>query len=152
MKAKILENAPILINNTEHKNFVETDKIIPAGTILEGERINIIGNRKGKEFIYRLFQDKDGIIIYEKYIEPMEINLNANGEADTRVITLPSVKDDTRTHAIISVVAGVLAYGVSKKMGNTGKCSLILGGASALLGYVIATQITKNQRITVQNK
>jgi hypothetical protein len=152
MKGKVKVNTPILIHNTEHRNFVETDKVVPEGTILEGERINIIGKRKGKEFVYRLFKDKDGILIYEKYIEPMEINLNANGEADTRVVTLPSVKNDTRTHAIISVVAGVLAYGVAKKMGRTGQQSLIIGGVSALLGYGIATYITKNQKITISNK
>lgn len=152
MKGIVKANTPILIHNAEHKNFVETDKIIPAGTTLEGEKINIIGQRKGKEFIYRLFKDKDGILIYQKYIEPMEINLNANGEADTRVVTFPSVKNDTRTHAIVSVVAGVLAYGVAKKMGNTGKRSLIIGGVSAVIGYFVATQITKNQKITVSSK
>jgi hypothetical protein len=152
MKAKVIADATILINNQEHKNFVETDKQIPKGTILEGERINIIGKRKGKEFTYRLFQDKDGILIYEKNIQPMEVNLNANGEADTRVVNFPSVKNDTRTHAIISVASGILAYGIAKKMGKTGKQSLIIGGVSALLGYGIATQITKNQKITILNK
>jgi hypothetical protein len=152
MKAKVKVKTPILIHNTEHRNFVATDKIVPEGTILEGERINIIGNRKGKEFVYRLFKDKDGILIYEKYIEPMEINLNANGEADTRVVTLPSVKNDTRTHAIYSAVAGVIAYGVAKKMGRTGKQSLVIAGVTALLGYGLATYITKNQKITISNK
>lgn len=152
MKAKVKVKTPILIHNTEHRNFVETDKFVPEGTILEGERINIIGKRKGKEFVYRLFKDNDGILIYEKYIEPMEVNLNANGEADTRVITMPSVKNDTRTHAIISVVAGVLAYGVAKKMGSNGKKSLMIAGVTALVGYGIATQIVKNQKITISNK
>jgi len=152
MKAIVKENTPILIHNTEHKNFVETDKIIPAGTTLEGEQINIIGKRKGKEFVYRLFKDKDGILIYHKYIEPMEINLNANGEADTRVVTFPSVKNDTRTHAIISVVAGIIGYGVAKKMGKDGKKSLMIGGISAIVGYGLATYMTKNQKITISNK
>lgn len=152
MKITVKEDAPILINNTEHKNFVSTDKIIPAGTILDGNRINIIGKRKGKEFVYRLFQDKDGVLIYEKNIQPMEINLNANGDAETRVVNLPSVKNDMRTHAIVSVVAGVLAYGVSKKMGSTGRKPFIIAGVTAILGYAVATYITKNQRIIVKNQ
>lgn len=152
MKVIVKENSPILIHNTEHKNFVATDKIIPAGTTLEGEQINIIGKRKGKDFIYRLFKDKDGILIYQKYIEPMEINLNANGEAETRIVTFPSVKNDTRTHAVISVVAGVLAFAVAKKLGKTGKQSLVIGGVTAILGYGIATYITKNQKITISSK
>ena len=82
----------------------------------------------------------------------MEINLNANGEAETRVVTLPSVKNDTRTHAIISVVAGVLAYGVAKKMGSDGKRSLMIAGVTALVGYGLATYITKNQKITISNQ
>jgi len=152
MIAKVKVNTPILIHNTEHRNFVETDKFIPSGTTLDGERINIIGNRKGKEFVYRLFKDKDEILIYEKDIEAMEINLNENGEENTRVITFPSASKNTRTTAIISVIAGVLAYGVSNKMGNTGKQSLIIAGVTALIGYGIANYVTNTKNIIISNK
>ena len=82
----------------------------------------------------------------------MEVNLNANGEADTRVITLPNVKNNVRVHAIISVSAGVIGYAVAKKMGKTNKMAFITGGIVALAGYGIATYLTKNEVITFQNK
>jgi hypothetical protein len=146
------EDTPILINNDGHFNFIETDKIIPKGTTLNGEYLNIIGKRKGKEFTYRLFKDKDGILVYEKKVQPMEINLNANGVADTRVITLPNAKNDMRVHAVISVVAGVIGYAVAKKMGKSSKVAMITGGIVAIAGYGVANYMTKNQIITFQNK
>lgn len=145
-------NTPILTNNNGHQNFVETDKIIPKGTVLQGEFINIIGKRKGKEFTYRLFKDKDGLYIYEKQVQPMEVNLNANGIADTRIVTLPNAKNDVRTHAIISVVAGIIGYAVAKKMGKSNKYALITGGLVAVAGYGVASYMTKNQVITFKTK
>ena len=152
MKVSIKEDTPILINNDGHYNFIETDKIIPEGTILNGEYLNIVGKRKGKEFTYRLFKDDDGILVYEKKVKPMEVNLNANGVADTRVISLPNAKNDMRVHAVISVVAGVIGYAVAKKMGKSSKYAMITGGIVAIAGYGVANYMTKNQIITFQNK
>jgi hypothetical protein len=120
--------------------------------MLQGEFINIIGKRKGKEFTYRLFKDKDGLYIYEKQVQPMEVNLNANGIADTRIVTLPNAKNDVRTHAIISVVAGIIGYAVAKKMGKSNKYSLITGGLVAAAGYGLASYMTKNKVITFKTK
>jgi uncharacterized membrane protein YebE (DUF533 family) len=78
----------------------------------------------------------------------MEINLNANGEADTRVITLPSVKNDIITHSLISVTGGLIAFAVAKKMGKTNKTAFMIGGATAILGYAVASYMNKTQEIT----
>jgi hypothetical protein len=142
------ENTPILLPNDSHKNFIETEKIIPSGTTLDGDYFNVVGKRKGKEFTYRLFKDKDGILIYENKTKPMEINLNANGEADTRVITLPSVKNDNLTHSLISVTGGLIAFAIAKKMGKTNKTAFMIGGSTAILGYLVANYMNKNQEIT----
>ncbi len=144
-----LENTPILIPNDSHKNFVETDKIVPKGATLDGEFYNVVGKRKGKEFTYRLFKDKDGILIYTKNIKPMEINLNANGEADTRIVNLPSVKNDILTHSLISVAGGVIAFAVAKKLGNENKKAFMIAGATAIIGYALASYMNKKQQITV---
>lgn len=148
MIVEVTEIAPILLPNDSHKNFIETEKIIPAGTTLDGNYLNVVGKRKGKDFTYRLFKDKDGILIYENKTKPMEINLNANGEADTRVISLPSVKNDILTHSLISVAGGVIAFAVAKKMGKTNKQAFIAGGITAVLGYAIASYMNKTQTIT----
>lgn len=152
MNVVVKEDTPILINNTEHRNFVETDKILPKGTILKGEFINIIGKRKGQEFTYRMFKDNDGIFIYKNKIEPMEVNLNTTGDAETRIVDMPNAKVNTRVHALISVAAGVIGYAVAKKMGKTNKMSFVIGGAVALAGYGAATYMTKNQIIVFKTK
>ena len=144
------EKTPVLIHNTEHKNFVETDKVVPAGTVLSGEFINVIGKRKGKEFTYRLFKDKDGIIVHQNKVKPMEVTLNANGEQDKRVITFPNVQDNLLTHAIVSSGAAVLGYAVAKKMGKANKTAFWIAAGSALAGYVAVSMIAKNQRIKLQ--
>lgn len=143
----VLEKAPILIPNNEHRNFTETDKVIPVGTTLKGDFQDIEGLRRGKPFIYRLFIDKDGIIIYTKYVEERKNNMNGN---DT-TITLPSTKNYATTHAVVSVISGVLGYSIAKKMGKPGKTAFIVAGVSALAGYYIANQITKNQSIIYNN-
>jgi len=139
------ENSPVLINNDLHQNFVETDKIIPKGTTLDGSFMNIQGLRRGKEFTYRIFKDKDGIIVYEKNVEPMNYS---KVEGDTRVVDMPSVKGNARTHAIVSGVSGVLAFAVAKKMGKTNKNAFIIAGVTALIGYGVASMVTSRKNIT----
>ena len=143
------EDLPVLINNDEHRNFVETDKIIPKGTTLDGEFMSIKGLRRGKEFTYRVFKDKDGIIVYEKNLEPMMKFSKAEG--DTRVIDMPSVKGNARTHAIVSGVSGVIAFAVAKKMGNTNKKAFMIAGVTALIGYGVASMVTSQKKITYKN-
>lgn len=152
MKVIINNDAPILIPNDSHRNFVETGKVIPKETIVEGDAKKIEGLRRGEPFIYRLFIDKQGNIIYEKYTTKMEteINLsNATGE-EARVITLPSAKQNLRIHAAATVISGVLAYAVAKKMGKPNKTAFIAAAIAATAGYVVATQITKRREITYQ--
>jgi hypothetical protein len=143
------ENSPILINNDEHKNFVETDKIIPKGTILEGNFSNIKGLRRGKEFTYRLFIDNDGIIVYKKNVEPM-MKSNADGEA--RVINMPSVKSRTMSTALISAGAGVIAFAVAKRMQKTNKQAFMVAGITALIGYGLATYMRNSDPVVYSNQ
>jgi hypothetical protein len=144
------EKTPILIHNTDHKNFVETDKVVPAGTVLSGEYLNIIGKRKGKEFTYRIFKDKDGVIVYQNKVKPMEVTLNANGESDKRVITFPNVQDNLMTHAVVSAGAAVLGYAVAKRMGKANKTAFWIAAGSAFAGYVAVSMIAKQQKIKYQ--
>ena len=55
IKAQVIEDAKILIPNTEHKNFTDSGEIIEEGTFVSGQVKNIEGLRRGKPFIYRLF-------------------------------------------------------------------------------------------------
>lgn len=153
MKVKVTEDAPILIPNDAHKNFIETEKVIKANTELSGSPKRIEGLRRGKPFVYRLFIDDNGIIIYEKYTQNMqtEINLNAVGE-EARVVTLPSAKTDRIIHAVSAVGAGVLAFAVAKKTGKENKKAFMYAGIAAIAGYIVASQITKHRKITYEKK
>jgi len=147
----VVENSPILTANPEHKNFTATDKIIPAGATMVGDFKNIIGTRRGKPFTYRLFIDKDGIIVYEKNVKMNEIKMNLTGTENDRTITLPSAQKFSTTHAVVSVIAGVLGYAVAKKMGKTGKTAMFIAGGSAIAGYMVANYMV-NRNITIEKK
>ena len=68
VKGTITENTMTLIPNLEHKNFTETDTIIPKGTTVEGELKEIKGKRRGDDFVYRVFVTKEGHIIFQNKI------------------------------------------------------------------------------------
>jgi hypothetical protein len=144
----VLEDTSILLPNNEHRNFTETDKLIPKGTKLKGDFQNIEGLRRGKPFTYRIFQDKDGIILYAKNLQENKENMNGNDST----ITLPSEKKLSTNYAIYSVVAGVLGFAIAKKMGKSGKTAFVIAGISAIGGYMIAKQVNKSQAITFENK
>lgn len=144
----VVEDTAILLPNNEHRNFTETDKMISKGTILKGDFKNIEGLRRGKPFTYRIFQDKDGIIMYAKNLHENKENMNGNDST----ITLPSEKKLSTNYALYSVVAGVLGFGIAKKMGKSGKTAFIVASISAVGGYMIAKQVNKSQAITFENK
>jgi hypothetical protein len=50
MRATVIENAAILIPNTDHKNFTDSGTIIEQGTVIDGQPKLIQGLRKGKAF------------------------------------------------------------------------------------------------------
>ena len=144
----VVEDTAILLPNNEHRNFTETDKMISKGTILKGDFKNIEGLRRGKPFTYRIFQDKDGIIMYAKNLHEKKENMNGNDST----ITLPSEKKLSTNYALYSVVAGVLGFAIAKKMGKSGKTAFIVASISAVGGYMIAKQVNKSQAITFENK
>ena len=144
----VVEDTAILLPNNEHRNFTETDKMISKGTILKGDFKNIEGLRRGKPFTYRIFQDKDGIILYAKNLNENKQNMNGNDST----ITLPSEKKLSTNYALYSVVAGVLGFAIAKKMGKSGKTAFVIAGISAIGGYMIAKQVNKSQPITFENK
>ncbi len=144
----VLEDTAILLPNNEHRNFTETDKLISKGTKLKGDFKNIEGLRRGKPFTYRIFQDKDGIILYAKNLHENKENMNGNDST----ITLPSEKKLSTNYVMYSVLAGVLGYAIAKKMGKSGKTAFVVAGISAIGGYMIAKQVNKSQPITFENK
>jgi hypothetical protein len=118
MRATVIENAAILIPNTDHKNFTDSGTIIEQGTVIDGQPKLIQGLRKGKAFTYRLFiTDKDQIIHINK-IRPMdktEVFLGADAAQSATVVKMPN-ESNLGMRPILGTVIGALAgYYMAKK-------------------------------------
>ena len=91
MIAVVKEDAKVLTPNKEHKNFTETDELIPEGTQIEGEQKLIEGLRRGEPFTYRVFVTTDNKVLYLNKIEPnmaTEVTLGADSSRTATTINL----------------------------------------------------------------
>lgn len=153
MKVITIEDATVLTPNLEHKNFTQTDIVIPRGTELEGEIKLVNGLRKGEPFQYRLFYTKDNQIIYTNKIKPTkmettEIKLGVDG-AKPLVIDLPKITKDR--NALYGAVIGAAAgFAWTSYKGKDAKAKLIYTLGGAVLGLVAGRMVTKRKDITIK--
>jgi len=139
MKAQVIEDAKILIPNTEHKNFTDSGQIIEEGTFVTGQVKNIEGLRRGKPFIYRLFLTDKNQLIHLKKIKQMgttEVSLGADAaQSPTQVNLRPAERAD-RNKFIGAVVGGVAGFAWAKYKKHDMKQSAMYIGIGAVLGFV----------------
>jgi hypothetical protein len=149
MEAVVLENAKVLVPNKEHKNFTETNEIVPQGTTVKGEFKSIGGLRRGQPFSFRVFITDNGQIIYSNKIKQMkatEVTLGADSSQSATVVNmLPA--ETFKTSRIVFALAGAIGgvYYARKKGGNTLKFGLIGG----LAGYAAVWAFDKTKSVTV---
>lgn len=150
MLAIVLEDAKTLTENVEHKNFTETNEIIPKGTTVDGRYLQVEGLRRGEPFIYKIFITKEGKILYQKKLEPMavtEVTLGADGDVTPTIINEVTPKKNFTTYTTGGALAGAgLGWYFSKKMRGmeTNKVLLYtLGGAVA--GFFLGRAMEKRQ-------
>lgn len=154
MLVEIIEDAPILLPNKEHKNFTSSDNVLPKGTLVEGELKNVSGLRRGNPFNYRVFTTKEGDIIYSKYVKPMavEVTMGADSQVSaTKVEMVGSEKTTTSRRVIGAVVGGVVGYAVAKR--GTPKSftqQLMYIGGGALAGYLVGNYMNRKTGIVVE--
>lgn len=135
---KVLSDAKILVANNAHKNFTESDEIIPAGSEVDGTFQLINGLRRGNPFTYRIFTLNDGRIIYAKNITAMtEVTLNAEGPA--KKITIAPCEG---AGAIIVALAA-FGYAKTKNFSNKKTAIVVIGGAVA--GFVAGRMYNKTK-------
>jgi hypothetical protein len=150
MKAITTEDVAVLIPNTEHKNFTESNEIIEKNTTLNGELKNIEGLRRGKPFTYRMFVTNGNQLIYSKSIKPMEtteVYLGANGASTT--VNLKPAETFSQAKVMGLVVGGAAGYAYAKyKKGDNKKLAMFIG-IGALVGYAAAYYLDSNKSITV---
>lgn len=149
MEAVVLEDAKVLVPNKEHKNFTETNEVIPKGETLNGEFKSISGLRRGQPFSFRVFITNNGQIIYSnkvKQMEATEVTLGADSSRSATVVNmLPA--ETFKTSRVVFAIAGAIG-GVMyarKKGGNKLKFGLIGG----LAGYAAVWVFDKSKSVTV---
>ena len=149
----ILQDAPILKPNLEHKNFTETADLYEAGSKVEGDWKEINGLRRGKPFTYKVFITNEDDIIYSKYVEPMatEVTLGADSQVSaTKIEMIPSERKTTTIRVVSSVAGGLVGYIYARKNKYDRNKSIMFAGVGALAGFLISKQFTKNTGIVVQ--
>ncbi len=154
MQIEVIEDAYVLTPNREHQNFTRTEKLIGKGTILDGEPKNILGQRRGEQFQYKLFKTKDNEFIHLKKTKPMkttEVTLGADATQTPTVVNVPSGKK-LLTPMIIGgtlIGAGAGYYFAKNKGFDSKKRNMaIVGGA--LLGFFGAKYFEKRKGIVVK--
>jgi hypothetical protein len=154
MLVEIIEDAPILLPNVEHKNFTNSVDVIPKGTLTDGELKNVNGLRRGSPFNYRVFTTKEGDIIYSKYVKPMavEVTMGADSQVSATKVEMTKSETNTTTRRVIgAVVGGVVGYAVSKRGAQKSFTQqLMYIGGGALAGYLVGNYMNRKTGIVVQ--
>lgn len=155
MKVVTCSDVPVLIPNEQHKNFTESDVIIPKGTTLTGEFKAIKGLRKSEPFTYRLFYTNKDQIIYTKNIKPVtmertEVTLSAEGqEKPSAIINIP--KNYFDKNAMYGAILGAAAgFGFAHYKQKSVKQKLLFTCLGAVAGIVAVKVIVKAKAITVK--
>ena len=152
MKAKVLENAKVLLPNKEHKNFTETDIIIPKDTIVDGEQKMIEGLRRGEPFTYRLFVTNDNKILYLNKVEPMatEIMLGVDETKTPTTINLIPAETFSKVKMIGIVAGGVIGYAYAKSKKMDSRKAVYASAIGAIIGYASGYIVDRRRAITVK--
>jgi hypothetical protein len=152
MKAKVLENAKVLLPNKEHKNFTETDVIIPKDTIVDGEQKMIEGLRRGEPFTYRLFVTNDNKILYLNKVEPMatEVMLGVDETKTPTTINLIPAETFSKVKMIGIVAGGVIGYAYAKSKKMDSRKAVYASAIGAIIGYASGYIVDRQRAITVK--
>lgn len=156
MKVVTCSDVPVLIPNEQHRNFTESDVVIPKGTTLTGEFKQIKGLRKGEPFTYRLFYTNKEQIIYTKNIKPItmertEVTLSAEGSAQptSAIINIP--KNYFDKNAMYGAILGAAAgFGFAHYKKKSAKQKILFTCLGAVVGVVATKLIVKAKAITVK--
>lgn len=152
MDAITNQDSKILIPNQEHKNFVETNSIIPKGTEISGDVKVIDGLRRGAPFTYRLFETNNNELLFLKNIEPMntrEITLGADGQTTPTVVDLLPAESFNRTKKMGLVIGAIAGFGYAKYKKHDMKKVAMYIGVGAVAGYLGAYIFDYSRKVVV---
>ena len=151
MLAIIKEDAKILIPNPDHKNFTESDLVIPSGKLVHGTYVAINGLRRGKPFTYKLFKTEDNQLIFKNKTDIMNTEVTLGADATTTptmVNLLPSEKNNK--HKFYGAIAGgILGFIYAKYRKHDLKKSAMYIGVGAALGLGVGYYMDKNKKVQI---
>jgi hypothetical protein len=152
MKVKNIADIKVLLPNPEHQNFVDSNEVIKANTIIEGEPKIIAGKRRGEPFNYKLFLTNDNKLIKLKNLRTManatEVTLGADGEATPIKVNLKQTVL-AKPGVLGAVLGATVGYGISKyKKHESGKKIMTHVIVGAIAGYVAGHIVAHTAKIT----
>lgn len=153
MEAVVIEDAKILIPNKDHLNFTESNGVLKADTIVNGEPKYIKGKRRGNDFLYRLFATSDNKIIYLNKIKPMktEVQFGADSEVSPTVVSVNNPKKLFSKSTIIGALVGAglgLAYSKGYKKMSAKKVAMWTS-IGAVVGFGVGVYIDRRKPVLV---
>jgi hypothetical protein len=149
----VIEETKTLVPNKEHKNFTESDTIVPKGTKVDGELKSIEGLRKGEKFIYRVFVTNDGQIIFQNKINNLmpvtEVKLGADASTTPTMVNLKPAEIFNKMRFAGVVVGGLSGFAYAKYRKHDLRKSAMYIGIGALVGFGVAYVIDTRKKAVV---
>ncbi len=143
MEVKVIDDAKVLIPNTEHRNFTEGNEIIQKDTVINGEPRVISGLRRGEPFQYKLFLTTDNKLIYLKKIRNMdatEVTLGADSSVSPTTVNLK--QNILAKPAILGAIGGaIIGFGYAKYKKHEPKKVWIYALVGAASGFIVGKVI-----------
>jgi hypothetical protein len=152
VQAIVLQNTKVLVPNMAHKNFSETEEVIPAGTIITGHAQTLQGLRRGQPFNYRLFYTNDNKIIYlnkTKAMNNTETTFGADSQVTPTIVKIPLQSRLAKASSIGAISGAIIGYGYCKYKKQDNKKAMTYALIGGIVGYVAGLVIQNTRKETV---
>ena len=136
---EVIDDAKVLIPNSAHQNFSETDEVIPKGTKIVGQQRLINGLRRGQPFTYRLFYTNNNKIIHLNKIKTMantETTFGADSQVSPTIVRVPLQSRLAKASSMGAIGGAVIGFGWAKYKKQETKKLALYTVVGAVIGYV----------------
>ena len=152
VKAIVIEDTKVLVPNMAHKNFSETEEVIPKGTTIIGHAQTLQGLRRGQPFNYRLFYIDNNKIIHLNKIKIMdntETTFGADSQVSPTVVKIPLQSRLAKASSIGAISGAVIGYGYCKYKKEDNKKAMTYALIGGVIGFVVGKVIENTRKTQV---
>jgi len=152
VKAIVIEDTKVLVPNMAHKNFSETEEVIPKGTTIIGHAQTLQGLRRGQPFNYRLFYIDNNKIIHLNKIKIMnntETTFGADSQVSPTVVKVPLQSRLAKASSIGAISGVVIGYGYCKYKKQDNKKAMTYALIGGVIGFVVGKVIENTRKTKV---